>query len=79
MANEVWVGKYGTGATRKAVLGSRYNEVQSAVNGSAGKSVDELAREVIRGNWGNGSERKRRLEAAGYNYEKIQKRVNELM
>lgn len=79
LANEVWAGKYGTGATRKAVLGTRYDEVQAAVNGAAGKSVDELAREVIRGNWGNGSERKRRLEAAGYDYEKIQKRVNELM
>lgn len=43
------------------------------------KSVDELAREVIRGLWGNGSDRKNRLTAAGYNYSAVQKRVNELL
>ena len=40
------------------------------------KSVGELANEVIRGNWGNGHERKRRLEAAGYNYQEVQNEVN---
>ncbi len=43
------------------------------------KSVDAIAREVIRGKWGNGSERKRRLASAGYDYSAVQKRVNELM
>lgn len=43
------------------------------------KTVDELAREVIRGDWGNGDERKRRLTAAGYDYYAVQKRVNELL
>ncbi len=43
------------------------------------KSVDVIAREVIRGKWGNGSERKRKLTAAGYDYNAVQKRVNELM
>lgn len=33
LANEVWSGKYGDGATRKTVLGNRYNEVQKIVNG----------------------------------------------
>lgn len=42
------------------------------------KSVDEIAKEVINGNWGNGAERKHRLEAAGYSYSQVQKRVNEL-
>ena len=42
------------------------------------KSVDEIAREVINGEWGNGSERKQRLTAAGYSYSDIQKRVNEI-
>lgn len=46
---------------------------------TATKSVDELAREVIRGNWGNGEERKRRLTEAGYDYSAVQKRVNELL
>ena len=43
------------------------------------KSVDTIAREVIRGDWGNGDERKRRLTAAGYDYSTVQKRVNELL
>lgn len=43
------------------------------------KTVDKLAKEVIRGLWGNGSERKRRLTEAGYNYAAVQKRVNELL
>ncbi len=43
------------------------------------KSVDAIAREVIQGKWGNGSERKRKLTAAGYDYSAVQKRVNELM
>lgn len=43
------------------------------------KTVDELAKEVIRGDWGNGQERKEKLTAAGYNYSDIQKRVNELL
>lgn len=43
------------------------------------KSVDELAREVIRGEWGNGAERKRRLTEAGYDYNAVQARVNELL
>lgn len=44
----------------------------------AGKSVDELAREVLQGKWGNGAERKKRLEAAGYDYAAVQKKVNRL-
>lgn len=42
------------------------------------KSVDEVAREVIQGKWGNGADRKQRLEAAGYNYAEVQGRVNQL-
>lgn len=43
------------------------------------KSVDEIAREVIQGKWGNGADRKNRLTSAGYDYTAVQKRVNELM
>lgn len=46
---------------------------------SAKKSVDELAREVIAGKWGNGATRKQRLTDAGYDYSAVQKRVNELL
>ncbi|HEN3196485.1 TPA: hypothetical protein U4689_000635 [Streptococcus agalactiae] len=44
-----------------------------------GKTIDELAREVISGKWGNGEERKRRLTQAGYDYYAIQRRVNQLL
>ena len=43
------------------------------------KSIDEVAREVIRGKWGNGADRKNRLTQAGYDYSEVQKRVNQLM
>lgn len=43
------------------------------------KSVDEVAREVIRGEWGNGSDRRQRLEAAGYDYNAVQDRVNAIL
>lgn len=43
------------------------------------KTVDNLAKEVIRDDWGNGEERKRELAEAGYDYHKVQNRVNELI
>lgn len=43
------------------------------------KSVTELAKEVIAGKWGNGSDRKNRLTQAGYDYTAVQTKVNELM
>lgn len=45
----------------------------------AKKTVDEIAREVIAGKWGNGADRKNRLEAAGYDYNAVQNRVNQLL
>ena len=77
----------GNGAERKDRLtaaGYNYSEIQAKVNelmenGTTGKTVDQLAREVIYGYWGNGQERKNRLTAAGYDYAAIQKRVNELL
>lgn len=43
------------------------------------KTVDQVAKEVIRGLWGNGSERKRRLQQAGYDFQAVQRRVNQIM
>lgn len=40
------------------------------------KTIDELAKEVIEGKYGNGAERKKAL---GDRYDEVQKRVNELM
>ena len=91
LAKEVIRGDWGNGQERKDRLtaaGYNYSEVQGKVNeilsgaapaAAGGKSVDELAREVIRGNWGNGQERYDRLTAAGYDYNAVQKRVNELL
>lgn len=43
------------------------------------KSNEEIAREVINGEWGNGIERKKRLASAGYDYQTIQNIVNDLL
>ncbi len=40
------------------------------------KSAETLAKEVIDGKWGNGKERKIKLENAGYDYEDVQRLVN---
>ena len=42
-------------------------------------SLTEIANKVIRGDYGNGEERKQKLESEGYNYEEVQNKVNELM
>ena len=41
------------------------------------KTIDELAREVLAGKWGSGETRKKQLTKAGYNYDKVQARVNQ--
>ena len=43
------------------------------------KSVEQIAKEVIAGKWGNGAERKKRLSAAGYDHQAIQKAVNKIL
>ena len=43
------------------------------------KSVEEIAKEVISGKWGNGQERVDRLTAAGYNASEVQSTVNEML
>lgn len=43
------------------------------------KTVDELAKEVINGLWGNGTDRKNRLTVAGYDYSAVQSKVNALV
>ena len=43
------------------------------------QSIDSLAKEVIDGNWGNGEDRKNRLENAGFSYYSVQNRVNEIL
>lgn len=90
LAREVIAGNWGNGQDRVNRLtsaGYNYDAVQDRVNEilsgnaskPAGKSIDTLAREVIRGDWGNGQDRKNRLERAGYDYTAVQRRVNELL
>ena len=87
LATEVIAGQWGNGADRKTRLesaGYDYNAVQAEVNrrlgvsggGSSGKSNEQIANEVIRGEWGNGQDRINRLTSAGYNYNAIQAIVN---
>ena len=45
----------------------------------ARKTVDQLAQEVINGDWDVGDERERLLQQAGYDYQAVQKRVNEIL
>ncbi len=51
---------------------------QKFVNSGA-KSVTKIAREVLKGKWGNDSARKRNLTAAGYDYNAVQREVNRLV
>ena len=43
------------------------------------KSVADIAKEVLAGKWGNGSQRKKKLEDAGYSFVEVQKKVNDLV
>lgn len=43
------------------------------------KTVLQIAREVIDGKWGNGDDRRKKLTKAGYDYDAVQKKVNELL
>lgn len=53
-------------------------DIGGVTSGGTQKSVDEIAKEVLNGKWGNGGERKKKLEAAGYNYAQVQAAVNRL-
>lgn len=43
------------------------------------KTINELAKEVIAGKWGNGADRKAKLESSGYDYNAVQAEVNKLL
>lgn len=43
------------------------------------KTIEEIAKEVIAGKWGDGAIRKQRLRAAGYNPAMVQAKVNDLL
>lgn len=89
IAQEVWAGKWGTGADRLERLkkaGYDAEKIQDMVNRGVGKagvvrdpnrrSISQIASEVIAGKWGNGDDRKRRLTRAGYDAVAVQHEVN---
>ena len=89
IVRQVIRGEWGVGQERiKQLTDAGYNaeriqeKVNLALQGSQindTKTIDTLAYEVIQGDWGNGEERKERLEAAGYDYDAVQQRVNEIL
>lgn len=88
IAKEVISGAWGNGDDRKARLesaGYSYSAVQQEVNRLLGgtskpqlKPLSQVAKEVLRGDWGNGTDRKNRLERAGYDYAAVQAEVNRI-
>lgn len=87
LAQEVLNGYWGNGDERRRRLteaGYNYDAVQSEVNRRLGSgaptahrpTLREVVDAVIRGDYGNGAERQRRLAAAGWNYTEVQAEVN---
>lgn len=61
----------------KAYMSREEWDAWAAGNGApAGKSNEQIADEVIEGQWGNGDDRRNRLASAGYDYDTIQSIVN---
>lgn len=54
-------------------------EKQTQKPSGNGKSVDEIAQEVLQGIWGNGQERYDNLTNAGYNAQEVQDKVNSIL
>ena len=69
-------GKVLAGLTRR-----RKAERELFLKGAASinKSLEDIAKEVLAGKWGNGADRKNRLTQAGYNYSEVQAIVNKLL
>lgn len=82
-------GAYGNGTRRKELLekdGYNYAEVQKAVNEyitsnqkNTGKkfTLEQMVQKTINGDFGNGSNRKKAIESTGWDFETVQKAVNE--
>ena len=63
-----------------SVFDSKGNKIYpKAKPAPAKKTTAEVAKEVLEGKWGNGAERKSKLEKAGYNYDEVQNYVNKLV
>lgn len=74
LAREVIAGKHGDWDARKNALGDQYNTVQNRVN-----EYYAVATACVRGDYGNGNERKEKVTAAGYDYATVQGIVNQML
>lgn len=75
-------GRWGIGSGytfRGFIYNPAVKETQPTPQPAPKKSLDEIAKDVIAGKYGNYPERKTRLEAEGYNYSQVQGRVNEIL
>lgn len=74
--NKKWI------SFKKAITSSKPENTKSSTDKSSTtkkKSNETIAKEVIAGKWGNGETRKKKLKAAGYDYNAVQKIVNRLL
>lgn len=69
---------YGDQSTWDAYVGKSTSTTKPQTK-PASKTTAQLAEEVIAGQWGNGEDRKKRLTAAGYDYNAVQNIVNNKM
>lgn len=86
IAQDVIKGVYGNGDDRRnalKALGYDPDEVQAKVNeilkgnsAAPSKSIAEVAKDVIAGKYGNGTERRKKLAAEGYDPDTVQAEVN---
>lgn len=88
-----WNGKYCPHRTLDMGWGRFMVMVKAAYNGSnpsessssnintpsSQKSIEQVAYDVINGKYGNNPERRQKLEAEGYDYNKVQTKVNEIL
>ncbi len=88
--SNIWYGDEAVpGGTAHSITNNYYNyygieksvdnkTAEKSTDKTSDKTVDDLAKEVMAGKWGNGADRKNRLTQAGYDYDSVQKAVNNL-
>ena len=89
IVQQVMQGEWGNGQERiqrlteagydASIIQEKVNLVLQGSQNNNTQTIDDIAHEVIQGDWGNGEERKERLEAAGYDYDAVQQKVNEIL
>lgn len=64
------------GKTKKETAGSKKDVKKTS---ESKKSISDVAADVIKGKYGNGAERKKKLKKEGYDPDKVQAKVNDLL